>query len=59
MHGFRRSKRGEGGGEEGHFEYVRKRERKGSQRDVVCLGLPIATSYMSPNAGGGGVAWCT
>jgi hypothetical protein len=27
MHGFRRSKRGEGGGEEGHFEYVRKSGR--------------------------------
>jgi hypothetical protein len=24
----------------------------GSQRDVVYLGLPIAPSYMSPNAGG-------
>jgi hypothetical protein len=27
-----------------------------SQRDVVYLGWPIAPSYMSPNAGGGGVA---
>jgi hypothetical protein len=27
---------------------------KGSQRDVVYLGWPIAPSYMSPNAGGGG-----
>ncbi len=27
----------------------------GSQRDVVCLGGPIAPSYMSPTAGGGGV----
>jgi hypothetical protein len=30
---------------------------QGVTRDVVYLGLPIATSYMSPNAGGmGGVA---
>jgi hypothetical protein len=28
----------------------------GLQRDVVYLGWPIAPSYMSPNAGGGGVA---
>jgi hypothetical protein len=27
---------------------------KGLQRDVVYLGWPIATSYVSPNAGGGG-----
>ncbi len=29
-------------------------EIRGSQRDVVYLGWPIAPSYMSPNAGGGG-----
>ncbi len=28
-------------------------EGRGSQRDVVYLGWPIAPSYMSPNAGGG------
>ncbi len=28
----------------------------GLQRDVVYLGRPIAPSYMSPNAKGGGVA---
>ena len=28
---------------------------RGSQRDVVYLGWPIAPSYMSPNWGGGGV----
>jgi hypothetical protein len=28
--------------------------RRGIQRDVVYLGWPIASSYMSPNAGGGG-----
>jgi hypothetical protein len=28
---------------------------RGSQRDVVFLGWPIAPSYMSPSAGGGGV----
>jgi hypothetical protein len=27
---------------------------RGSQRDVVYLGLPIAQSYISPNAGDGG-----
>jgi hypothetical protein len=27
---------------------------KGIRRDVVYLGLPIATSYMSLNGGGGG-----
>jgi hypothetical protein len=31
---------------------------RGSQRDVVYLGLPIAPSYMSPNAGGGVVVGC-
>ncbi len=32
---------------------------RGSQRDVVYLGRPIAPSYISPNAGEGGscVAW--
>ncbi len=28
---------------------------RGPQRDVVYLGWPIASSYMSPNAGGGGL----
>ncbi len=54
-------------GEERHFtagegvgEPIRTTERKhgkdagGLQRDVVYLGWPIAPSYMSPNAGGGG-----
>jgi hypothetical protein len=27
---------------------------RGSQRDVVYLGWPVAPSYMSPNTGGGG-----
>ncbi len=31
-------------------------KNRGLQRDIVCLGWPIAPSYMSPNAGGGGVA---
>ncbi len=32
-------------------------ERRGSQRDVVYLGWPMAPAYMSPNAGGeGGIA---
>jgi hypothetical protein len=31
---------------------------RGSQRDVVYLGLPIAPSYMSPNAGGWGGGGC-
>jgi hypothetical protein len=30
---------------------------RGSQRDVVYLGWPIASSYMSPNAGGGVVGF--
>ncbi len=30
---------------------------RGLQRDVVYLGWPIEPSYMSPNAGEGGVAW--
>ncbi len=30
---------------------------RGSKRDVVYLGKPIAPSYMSPNAGEGGVAF--
>jgi hypothetical protein len=31
-----------------------RRLRRGSQRDVVYLGRPIAPSYLSPFAGGGG-----
>jgi hypothetical protein len=30
--------------------------QRSAQRDVVYFGRPIAPSYMSPNAGGGGVA---
>jgi hypothetical protein len=35
-------------------------KHSGSQRDVVCLGGPIAPSYMSPNARvrmGGGLSY--
>ncbi len=31
---------------------------RGSERDVVYLGGPIAPCYMSPNAGGGGGCGC-
>ncbi len=33
------------------------RRSRGSQRDVVYLGWPIAPSYMSPNAGEGDGGW--
>ncbi len=32
--------------------YFERLKNRGSERDVVYLGQPIALSYMSPNAGG-------
>ncbi len=46
----------EGGGRGEYLHYSCAAARRGSQRDVVHLGLPRAPSYKSPNdAGGGGV----
>ncbi len=42
-----------GGGEGGLCCMTKTVLTRGSQRDVVYLGWPIAPSYMSPNVGGG------
>ncbi len=38
----------------GRFTYDELILSRRSQRDVICLGGPIAPSYTSPNVGGGG-----